>query len=139
MQADSAEISCIITLIREGKREGFNLLYAKYAGPLYGLLYRIVGNKSVAENLLEVTFVNICKRINQYDNTITFFTWMLHITQSVCREYTESGGIQKSEDAFGMIFLGRYNCKDAAEKMNTNIDIVKKDVRNKLRSFRQSI
>ena len=131
-----AEISAMVVLIRNGKKEGFGLLYSKYAGALYGIICRITCDSKVAENLLEATFVCIINRINEYTVEKRFFSWLIQITQSVCREHIISSGAQVEADNMERIFLGGAGYDETAGQVKTSVAALRADVRNKLKSLR---
>ena len=126
MQLSQEEIAGMMALIREGKREGFDLLYANYAAPLYGLLFRMTRDKSVAENLLEVTFVSICNNFHEYNTGTSFCGWLLQTANRVCREHMN----KDCGNAMELVLAGG----DSAVPANTGN--IRTDVRNKLRTYR---
>jgi hypothetical protein len=134
MLQSPAEISAMIVLIRNGRKEGFNLLYSKYAGALYGIICRICGDSKVAENLLEATFVCIVNRINEYAAETRLFTWLIQVAQCVCREHMINNG--GKVDSMERIFLGGMGYDERAGQAKTSVAAVRADVRNKLKSLR---
>ncbi len=76
----------------QNKRESaFSVLYDDYAPALLGIAYKIVKDKTIAEEILQDVFVKIWKHIDTYDATKgTLFTWMLNITQNTCKDYFRS-------------------------------------------------
>lgn len=74
------------------KHEGaFSVLYDDFSAALFGVILRIVKNKSASEEILQDVFVKIWKHIDTYDaNKGTLFTWMLNITHNCCTDYFRS-------------------------------------------------
>jgi hypothetical protein len=135
MQAIPADIQHLIILIKEGKKEGFDLLYKKYAGCLYGVLYKATGDKHAAENILGLTFVNTFRRIHEYNGSSTFFIWMLQMAQSVLRENGMAAGSIKNERLLANMILDRQEC-DGLLKEEIGVEIIKRESRSRLKSFR---
>ncbi len=73
----------------QNKNEGaFTILYDDYSAALFGTAFKIVNNKTIAEELLQDVFVKIWKHIDTYDAAKgTLFTWMLNITRNTCKDY----------------------------------------------------
>jgi RNA polymerase sigma-70 factor (ECF subfamily) len=69
----------------------FSNLYDSYAPALYGITFRMVRNREIAEELLQDTFIKIWKHIDTYDPAKgTLFTWMLNVTRNTCKDYFRS-------------------------------------------------
>ena len=115
----------MMVLIREGKREGFDLLYANYAAPLYGLLYRMTRDKHLAENLLATTFVSICNNFDEYYAGTSFCAWLLQTANKVCSEH-----VKTNSNVMELVLAGGDS---AVPANNGNI---RTEVRNKLRTYR---
>jgi RNA polymerase sigma-70 factor, ECF subfamily len=82
------ETNELIIGLRNKSEEAFTVLYDDYSAALFGIAFRIVRNKTIAEELLQDVFVKIWKHIDTYDATKgTFFTWILNITRNTCKDY----------------------------------------------------
>jgi RNA polymerase sigma-70 factor (ECF subfamily) len=60
----------ILSLLRSaaaGESAAFDELYNRYAGLLYGLLLRILGNADDAQDILQDTFVQAFNNVHRYD------------------------------------------------------------------------
>lgn len=56
--------------------------YDAYSPALLGIILRIVGNKNIAEEVLQQTFLKVWKSISSYnENSGTLFTWMAAIAR----------------------------------------------------------
>ncbi len=77
--------------LQNKSEEAFTILYDDYSSALFGVAFKIVNNKTIAEELLQDAFVKIWKHIDMYDATKgTLFTWMLNITRNTCKDYFRS-------------------------------------------------
>jgi RNA polymerase sigma-70 factor (ECF subfamily) len=73
----------MITLLREEDKRAISLLYDQYAATLYGIVLRIVHLQTVAEDVVQETFVKAWRRRDSYDETKgTVFTWLLNIARN---------------------------------------------------------
>ena len=68
-----------------GEVEGFNLLVKNYKVRLFSLLYRLVGNKEEAEDILQETFLRVYRQKESYDFNYSFSTWIYTIAMNLCR------------------------------------------------------
>ena len=62
-----------------GEVEGFNLLVQNYKVKLYNLLYRLLGNREEAEDILQETFLRVYRERESYDFNYSFSTWIYTI------------------------------------------------------------
>jgi RNA polymerase sigma-70 factor, ECF subfamily len=82
------ETNELIIGLQNKSEAAFSVLYDDYAVVLFGIAFKIVKNKTTAEELLQDVFVKIWKHIDTYDATKgTLFTWMLNITRNTCKDY----------------------------------------------------
>lgn len=73
----------ITELIRKRDEKGISLLYDKYAKALLGISFRIVEDKTIAEDVLNKSFLKIWNNIDKYDEEKgTLFTWMGRIIKN---------------------------------------------------------
>ena len=81
------ECDLIAQLVKQD-RQAFNYLYDNYSAALYGVVFKIVKNEEIAQDLLQDTFVKIWKNCEQHDpEKGRFFTWMMHIARNICFDY----------------------------------------------------
>jgi len=127
--------------LRARKKEGFNLLYENYGAILYGVIFNITTDETVAENLLKKCFVYICTNIDQYKESGTFFTWIICIARSISIENTKPAptSLPDYKDAMQLIFLGGYTYNELAMTMNISILEVRKNVSTCLRSLKSNL
>jgi len=72
-----------ITKIKSKNEEGLHYLYKNYSDALYGVIFRIVKDDFVAQNVLQKTFLKVWENISQFDDTKgTIFTWMSRIARN---------------------------------------------------------
>ncbi len=58
-------------------------LYDHYSKALFNIIYRIVENQEMSEDVLQECFVKIWNGISQYEGTRgTLFTWMLNVCRN---------------------------------------------------------
>ena len=87
----------LLKLLRNKSREGISTLYDNYSPALYGVIFRIVNNKEIAEDILQEVFVKIWKNIASYDSAKgRLFTWMVNIARNLAIDQLRSKDFQKA-------------------------------------------
>jgi len=69
---------------RRGDKNAFGQLIEAYQGPVYNLAYRMLGNSGEAEEAAQEAFIRAYTRLDSYDPTHKFSTWLLSITSNYC-------------------------------------------------------
>jgi len=69
---------------REGDVEAFAKLVEAYQTPVYNLAYRMLGNSVEAEDAAQETFIRVYKRLDTYDVSRKFSSWLLSIASHYC-------------------------------------------------------
>ncbi len=86
----------LVFLLKNKQGPAFNYLYENYAAALYGIIFKIVENKELAEDILQETFIKIWNNFSNYDSTKgRLFTWMLNITRNLTIDTLRSKGYKK--------------------------------------------
>ena len=68
----------------DGDAAAFCNLVEAYQKPVYNLAYRLLGNSVEAEDAAQETFIRAYTRLNTYDPTRKFSSWMLSIASHYC-------------------------------------------------------
>ena len=114
-------------------RDAFSYLYDNYHKALYGVIYRIVGEDDLANDVMQEAFVKIWKNIHTYQSSKgALFTWLLNICRNLAidtlrsKEYKNQLQNQNLED--------NVNKVDNQEQMESKVDhIGLKEVLQKLK------
>lgn len=86
----------LVKLVQSKSERGFDTLYNKYCGALYGVIIKLVKRTDVADDLLQDTFVKIWKHIDSFDSSkATLYTWMLNIARNQAVDYLRSPTYRK--------------------------------------------
>jgi RNA polymerase sigma-70 factor, ECF subfamily len=67
-----------------GDVSAFEILLSRHERPVYNFLLRSVGNRSVAEDLLQDTFLRVIKGAPTYQRQAKFTTWLYTIARNLC-------------------------------------------------------
>jgi RNA polymerase sigma-70 factor, ECF subfamily len=81
----------IIELLRSRDAEGVSLLYDKYSSALFGVIFRVVHSKELAEEALQDTFTKAWRNIDSYDATKgRLYTWLINIARNTAIDATRA-------------------------------------------------
>ena len=71
----------------EGDAEAFNELVNRHHSKIYGLAYRMLGNREDAADATQETFLEAYKSINAFRFQSQFGTWLYRIGINTCQQY----------------------------------------------------
>lgn len=81
----------LVKLLKSKDRRGFEILYDRYSGALYGVILKVVRIEEIAQDVLQDSFVKIWKKVQHYDASKgTLFTWILNIARNTAIDKTRS-------------------------------------------------
>jgi RNA polymerase sigma-70 factor, ECF subfamily len=67
-----------------GEQVAFTQLMQRYAGAVFNLAYRMLGNAQDAEDASQEIFLRAYTRLETFDRTRRFSTWLLSIASNYC-------------------------------------------------------
>jgi RNA polymerase sigma-70 factor (ECF subfamily) len=81
---DSSE--ALTTRARSGDQEAFRQIFDRYARPIISFVYEMVGQRDLAEELAQETFVRAYKSLGGLKDETKLSTWLFGIAKNVARE-----------------------------------------------------
>ena len=86
----------LVLLLQARDQQAFSYLYDNYAAALNGIIYRMVENRELAEDILQEAFIRIWNNFSSYDTGKgRLFTWMLNLTRNLTIDTLRSKGYKK--------------------------------------------
>jgi RNA polymerase sigma-70 factor, ECF subfamily len=76
----------LITRARAGDQEAFRLIFERYARPVISFIYDLVGQRDLAEELTQETFVRAYKNLKSIREESKLSSWLFGIARNVARE-----------------------------------------------------
>lgn len=73
-----------LALTRKGESTAFSHIVEKYQQPVYNLCYRMLNNPNDAEDAAQEVFVRAFFKLDSYDDTAKFSTWLFSIASHYC-------------------------------------------------------
>jgi RNA polymerase sigma-70 factor (ECF subfamily) len=80
----------LISRVRRGDDEAFRLIFERYGRPIISFIYDMVGQRDLAEELTQETFVRAYKNIDGLRDETKLSTWLFGIAKNVARESIRS-------------------------------------------------
>jgi len=72
----------IVALARAGREDGYRELVRRYERPVFSLIYRMVRDRELAEDLAQETFVKALNAIESYRPEFKFSSWIFKIANN---------------------------------------------------------
>ncbi|MFP4013008.1 MAG: RNA polymerase sigma factor [Chitinispirillaceae bacterium] len=79
MQQQTNDDQHLFDLWLNGDPRGFSELYDKYKNRVFGFLVRMTGDREIAEDLLQETFLAALRNSEQFDRSRSFLSWLFGI------------------------------------------------------------
>ncbi|RVT98510.1 sigma-70 family RNA polymerase sigma factor [Mucilaginibacter limnophilus] len=81
----------LVRALHHRERTGAEALYNMYSSSLYGVIFRIIGEETAAEDVLQETFVKIWHSFSGYSaEKGRLFTWMVNIARNLAIDKVRS-------------------------------------------------
>jgi RNA polymerase sigma-70 factor (ECF subfamily) len=108
----------LVALLKSEDQSAFAYLYDNYSGALNGIIYKMIGDKELAEDVLQEAFLKIWNNISTYDSAKgRLFTWMLQITRNVTIDTIRSKSYKKQSK-----ILNKENSVDQVRDNDRNVN-----------------
>lgn len=83
--ASTPEVDELIELIRQGDERAFNRLVAELEPFVSGSSLKVCRDRGIATENVQDTFINVYRKLHQFDGTSKFTTWLYSIIVNSCR------------------------------------------------------
>src|SRR3977135_2898549 len=77
MGASDAEVGA---WAKQGQADAFRQLVRRYERPIFSLLYRMVRDRALAEDLAQETFIKVLNAVGSHKPPVQFFSWAFQIS-----------------------------------------------------------
>jgi RNA polymerase sigma-70 factor (ECF subfamily) len=85
---EPAGLDRLLRRARKRDPEALHQLVDTYSGRLFGLLYRLTGQRDTAEDLLQETFLRVVRTIADYEHGGRFEAWLFRIAANLARDHS---------------------------------------------------
>ncbi len=79
------ELAVLVNRCLDGDQISFSELVRRFRGQVYGLCYRMLGQREDAEDATQETFLRVARNLDRWDPARAFEPWLLTIAGNRCR------------------------------------------------------
>ena len=80
----------LVARVRAGDEEAFRLIFDRYSRPILSFIFDMVGQRDLAEDLAQETFVRAFRLLDGLRDETKLSTWLFSIAKNVARESLRS-------------------------------------------------
>lgn len=80
----------VVARARSGDAEAFRLLVERHSRPLFRLAFRMTGNESDAEDVVQETLLRAYRQLGRFDERASFGTWLYRIATNYALDVMRS-------------------------------------------------
>ena len=92
----------LVMMLQNKDQQAFSYLYDNYSAALNGVIWRLVEDRELAEDILQEAFVRIWNNFSSYDSAKgRLFTWMLNLARNLTIDTLRSKGYKKQAKISG--------------------------------------
>ena len=77
----------VVALAQQGREPAYRELIRRYERPVFSLVYRMVRDRELAEDLTQDTFVKVLTHIEKYRSEFKFSSWLFKIANNVAIDH----------------------------------------------------
>lgn len=85
----------LIKIIKTRDAERYQEIILRYQGKLFAYLYRLIGNREEAEDLLQDVFIKAYRNMNSYDTKRKFSSWIYRIAHNEAVNHIKRKSLKK--------------------------------------------
>lgn len=74
----------IIKRAKDGDEKAFEFIVKKYQNKVANLIFKIIGDKNIVEDLTQEVFLRVMESIREYKFGSAIYTWIYRITVNIC-------------------------------------------------------
>src|SRR5215207_2491611 len=77
----------VVALAQKGRDSAFRELIRRYERPVFSLIYRMVRDRELAEDLAQDTFIKVLNNIDRYQPEFKLSSWLFKIAHNVAIDH----------------------------------------------------
>lgn len=97
---ESTSDEILMAAYQAGNQAAFNELFERYAGGVYGFLFRRLGDRSLAEDLYQEAFLRLHRARRSYDTRRPFRAWLFAIVHNLLNDALRERRRKPGTEAF---------------------------------------
>lgn len=77
----------VVALAKDGREEAYRELIRRYERPVFSLIFRMVRNRELAEDLVQETFIKVLNAVQSYRPEFKFSSWVFKIANNAAIDH----------------------------------------------------
>lgn len=106
--------------MKNGNEESFRTIVMESQRPLFSFIVKFVADETVAEDLLQDTYIRIWRHRRRYNEDYSFLTWALSIAANICKDYLRKNKIREASEIDKNVLSGLLQYDANIENVLTN-------------------
>lgn len=91
------QLEYLVSQFQKKDEKAFEKLYNMYSQSMHGVIYNIVRDNEIAEEVMQDVFIKAWEKADSYNSSKgRFFTWLLNISRNTAIDKTRSKAFKKS-------------------------------------------
>jgi RNA polymerase sigma-70 factor (ECF subfamily) len=120
----------LMQLVRRGEAQAFEVVYERHCGAAFSLAYRMCGKRSIAEEVVQESFLSLWRSGARYDRTRgSVRTWTLGIVHNRAIDALRRGIVHDRRRASDEGIEERFEAPE-----NTEVEVARRDESREIRS-----
>ncbi len=107
----------VAALAKEGREPAFRELVRRYERPVFSLIFRMVRDRELAEDLAQDTFIKVLNNIDRYRSEFKLSSWLFKIANNVTIDHL------RRRQLATVSLDGSPHAATAAEAQATSLDV----------------
>jgi RNA polymerase sigma-70 factor (ECF subfamily) len=107
----------LVSLAQEGKEAAYRELIRRYERPVFSLIFRMVRDREIAEDLAQDTFIKVLNHIDRYRPEFKLSSWLFKIANNVAIDHLRKRQLET------VSIDGSPHAASAAEVEATQMDV----------------
>jgi RNA polymerase sigma-70 factor, ECF subfamily len=91
----------LVRRLKQGDERAFQELVHTYQDRIFGMVFRMIGNRQEAEDIAQEVFISVHRGIANYRGEGRFYTWLYRIASNTCKnriKYLKGRNFHRSSD-----------------------------------------
>ncbi|MCB0462922.1 MAG: sigma-70 family RNA polymerase sigma factor [Flavobacteriaceae bacterium] len=121
------QLEQLVSKFQQKDIKAFETLYDMYSESMHGVIYNIVRDKEIAEEIMQDVFIKAWHKSDTYsDSKGRFFTWILNIARNAAIDKTRSKNFKNANKNLNAdFFVGILEHSDSLDNQTDAIGIKK--------------